>query len=202
MSFTFLHIPHTGGRVLKNFLRSSNIIHNTVHNAKDIKNRKYEDKLYFILRPTVDRVIAQCIHYSKNLKRIGIVNHMDMDILKLKDYNPDNPYDFIELPENKNVYCKFLLGRTDFSLPITDNDFEKVLNLFQIPNFIIWDLYSYPLNVYNLENLIGFSIKCKIFRQTLEDEHKLYASDVLFVDKIKELNIYDITLFDAINVLN
>lgn len=122
--FTFLHIPHTGGRVLKNFLFESNVKYTPVHNAKNIKEKGYKDIIYFILRPTIERVIAQCIHYSKNLKRIGIVNHMDMDELKLKGYDPDNPYHFIELPENQNVYCKFLLGRTDFAQSITDNIYK------------------------------------------------------------------------------
>jgi hypothetical protein len=115
----FFHVPHTGGRALGRFLwKNHSGKYKKLHNAKDIKAAKQElssddtiDK-YFILRDPVERAYKEFLHYSNNLTHIGIVNHLILSELRQRDpsFDHTNPAAYFALEENRNVYCKFLLG--------------------------------------------------------------------------------------------
>ncbi len=200
---TFLHVPHTGGRVLKRGLRFKKGI-NSVHNGTDIKNKSIHKIQYFILRPTVERIVGQVLHYSKNLKKMGQVNHLKMETLP-NGYDMDNPFHFIKLEVNCNVYCKFILNRIDFSLPITENDFEELCILFKKDSSLcynsevtitrIWDSYEFPANLPNLEKTLNCKLDMPVFIQTAKEQHADLLKNVKFVEEIKKLNPYDIRLY-------
>lgn len=194
-SILFLHVPHTGGRVLKRALMriGSDVI--SVHNDKDmVMLNKEEYQLYFILRPTVDRVIAQCLHYSRNLRTIGIVNYLRKSTLP-KNYDIDNPFDFIGLEKNRNLYCKFLLRYEDFDKPVTQEDYECVLGLFNNQGRLKpkWDVYKFPNELGTLEGMIGSNVECQSFNQTCDEG---WGNNESFVSEIKSLNKFDIKLYN------
>ena len=172
-----------------------------IHNPQEMINLKLSkpvEKKYFILRPTIERIVGQFVHYSRNLKNIGRVNHLVLDDLREESpgFNPDDPYQFIRLKSNQNVYCKFLLGRTDFNQPITNEDFEKVKAMFTSDNKPIWDLYSKPIEVLNLEKLLGIGIVPEAFRQSPEEEHNKLLNNKGLIEEIEKLNSFDIKLYE------
>jgi len=200
MKLLFLHVPHTGGRVLKRILSKlpKDIDYVSSHNGEhfgEINTTGYLQ--YFILRPTLDRVIGQCLHYSRNLNQIGIVNYLRVESLP-ENYNIDNPCHFVNLEENRNLYCKFLLNRENFKIPITDTDYVQVLALFKGDNPPIWDMYSYPNTLTNLEKLLKHKIECRKFVQTSKSRHDRLFSYRAFINEIKQCNKYDIMLYNEL----
>ena len=213
MNLIFLHIPHTAGRSIKRILFSEGFLMDSapikvqvVHNSEQMKKLKNDRgiiKKYFVLRPTVERLIGQTIHYSRNLKSIGQVNHLILNDLKKKfpHYDLDNPFQFINLPSNQNVYCKFLLGFTNFNKIVTDNDFEKVKAMFKSNNPPIWDYYTKPIKTPNLEKLLSITIEPICFQQSSKESLDNLFKNQLLVNEIEKLNTYDIKLYNYLKGL-
>ena len=136
MDILFIHIPHTGGRLLKTFIRRNK--HQTkihyVHSAQTINKFKRVHKQsfipYFVLRHPVNRCISEFVHYSKILNEYGMINHLFLSKIKEtnKDFDHLDPYSYFSIEETRNVMCKYLLLRTDFSQPITDDEFHQLVD--------------------------------------------------------------------------
>lgn len=133
MKVLILHVPHTSGRSLRRYLWTNRLLGDDlklVHNGKQIEPIVGIDWdiVYFILRDPILRLYKQYHHYSRNLQQIGRVNHLDMsEIIKTNpNYDLNSFEDFFQLEQNRNLYCKFLLLRTDFTEPITTTDWNKI----------------------------------------------------------------------------
>ena len=209
----YLHVPHTGGRVLQKYLQTSGYINTQIryiHGTRGIEriHRTGEKvSLYFILRNPIDRIIGEFLHYSKLLKETGRVAYLQLDkIIKVNpNFDPLNPYHYIQIESGHNMYCKYLLLKTDFSVPITDNDF---LLLRKKLSEIKFDYYDTPLTHPVLSDMIG--IDKDTFKKDLEeivvdslmipndDYKKSLLSDTKLIDQIKKCNSYDMKLFDLL----
>ena len=125
------------------------------------------------------------------LPRIGIVNHLKLSELKRNDSDFDhtNPFDYLDLEVNKNVYCKFLLFRTDFNIPISDEEYQKI----DLDDFH-YDLFSNLPELPTLSDLIGIKITLPTF---VTKEYKI-------PENIREFiimnNQYDIKLINQITL--
>lgn len=184
----FLHVPHTGGRCIGKYLWNNNLKYLKLHNADDIKNNKnIEGVKYFVLRDPVERSYREYIHYSRNLERIGQVNHLTLSNFKNLDYK--NPYDYLSLEVNRNVYCKFLLLREDFNIPITEKDYSNI-NV----NDYKFDMFSDLPYLPTLSDLISSNVN-------LDNKYK---SNIIFCEDIKNFiiknNEYDIRLFKSLSL--
>lgn len=123
----FLHVPHTGGRGLLSTLTSRIT---TVHNAVDIEKLTVEQRslpLYMVFRDPVHRALGEYYHYSMQFMRTGYVNHMNKTTMGNVDVSTIDKYFSLEV--NCNTMCKFILLRTDFSVPITEADYQTVLTV-------------------------------------------------------------------------
>jgi hypothetical protein len=226
-----LHIPHTGGRVLNGYLwRNPQILaYNSeddktqviiqyfkIHNANDIHKHKSinnDDNTkilkYFVLRDPIIRAYKEYAHYNRNLKNIGRVNHLELsDIQKRcqaegKEYHLDSLDDYFMLEVNRNVLCKFLLGRTDFSIPITDSDCQLCMNLLLNEKYI-YDLFdetmmmSYPkffemLQKYRQIDVHDIQRGLDTFK-TLVDKHPHVLPNVT-IEYLKVIHSYDIAIY-------
>ncbi|QKF93663.1 hypothetical protein QKU48_gp0205 [Fadolivirus algeromassiliense] len=207
--FIFLHVPHTAGRVLKNYLWTNRKKVINVHNDKDmklIKNKALQK--YFILRNPIERIIGECVHYSTNLKNIGIVNYLSMDDILIRNpyFNPENISEYIKLEATKNLYCKFLLNRDNFWEPITANDFDKITKILEKGEFI-YDKYTNPMDYEKLSQLIGIdrkeinkvtmeiTTKSQIINKTNINIKKELLNNTNLIKEIELMNEYDIKLF-------
>jgi len=185
----FLHVPHTGGRMIGRFMWSHNLNYVKLHNNNDISlylddDNDYKNGIekYFVVRDPIERAYKEFLHYSRNLDRIGMVNHLSISDFTNLDHN--NPYDYLGMEVNKNVYCKFLLMREDFSVPVTDQEFNKMdLDDFK------YDLFEDIPTLPTLSGLINMNI----------DVPKLTKTDVEIPQNVKTFieknNEYDIMLF-------
>lgn len=116
------------------------IHYSKIHNAIDIQKIKDNKRKmvinYFILRDPILRSYKEYQHYNRNLKNIGRVNHLELAAIQKqwklegREYSLDSIHDYFSLEVNRNVMCKFLLGRIDFSRPITDAEYQQCLSLF------------------------------------------------------------------------
>lgn len=154
----FYHIPHTGGRGLGRFLWPIKIQYLKIHNDKDFIDAHKGDppnNKYFILRDPIDRSYKEFLHYSSRLKQINTVGHLNIeDILKKNPlFNHFLPNDYFSLENNRNLMCKFLLEREDFSIPISKNDYDMI----NISNFT-FDLFTDLPNLPNLRKILDVEI--------------------------------------------
>ena len=140
----FLHVPHTGGRGLGRFLWTKEIPYLKIHNNIDFINAHKKDKSkpenkYFILREPIERGYKEFLHYSTRLDSVEMVNHLNIkDILKKNpNFDHHNPRHYFSLEVNRNVLCKFLLEREDFSIPICQQEYDSI-NI----NSFIFDLFT------------------------------------------------------------
>ena len=195
MSRIFLHIPHTSGRVLKEFIEKNRMKIEYVHNfygLKAIRNKEY-DTIYTIIRNPLDRAISEYLHYSRLLMNQGYVNHLALVKIRRERpfFNPAVPQDYFDLEENKNVMCKFLLRKTDFTKPVDNDDFKNVTTLINSGN-IKYDTYSkinYKLPVFS--KIIDWNVDTlKVAMDELLSNYKETSSVVK-----KQLS-YDFKLFD------
>lgn len=213
MNLIYLHIPHTAGRSIRRILFNTGFFKEDadpkvhfVHNPTDMAKLPSEltstnPIKYFVLRPTVDRIVGQYAHYSRNLKTVGQVNHLILNDLlaEYPDFDPDDPYQFINLSSNRNIYCKFLLGRVDLDEQLVDKDFEEIKEMFKGPNKPIWDTYSMPIQIPNLEKVLNIVIVPPAFRQTAISTIDKYLNNDKLIEEIKKLNRYDIMLYEFLN---
>lgn len=168
----FLHVPHTSGRGIGRFLwnhqKDHKIDYKKIHNAKDfetifsnINNLEINNIIkYFVVRDPIERSYKEFIHYSKNLGKIGIVNHLKLSEIKKNNpkFDHTDPFDYLDLEVNKNVYCKFLLFRTDFTIPITEEDYLKIdINKFY------YDLFTDLPELSTLSKLIDMNVNLPTF---------------------------------------
>lgn len=192
----YLHIPHTCGRSIKRSFFIKDELKNIVwiHNSSQITQmkRNNDEILYFVLRNPIERVIGEFKHYSRNLKSIGIVNHLDLNNILEKNptFNMESILDYCSLEVNRNVCCKFLLLRKDFNIPITENDYSAILN----SNFK-FDVYSFPLKLPVLSSLLGFEISPHIVVNNV-DKNDISKNKI---EMIKKLNEYDLCLYNYLN---
>lgn len=200
--FVFLHIPHTSGRLLRKYMwykgyltGKENIRCHIVHNSDQMVD--HDLPKYFILRDPVERIIAEYIHYSQRLVNIGTVNHLDLTNIhkSYPKFDPANIQDYISLEETRNLYCKFLLGRKDFTIPISDTDFELLLK-----KPFIYDLYEKPMNYPKLEEFLNkkmdiFMIE-KIYRHPLTMDKEKRNELTCHSESIQACNEYDIKLYE------
>lgn len=217
----FFHVPHTGGRALGRYLWSNHSgQYKKLHNSEDIREctaavesgvEKTETIIkYFILRDPIERGYKEFLHYSNNLTQIGQVNHLNLENLKQTNPNFDHtdPVAYFSLEVNRNVYCKFLLERTDFSQPVTDRDLHIILNKF-LPSSstttdksdqefyydLFTDLQTGSMPV--LEKILGTTITLPTPRQLHNkqpNEERVKVPDDIR-KTIVERNIYDVQLF-------
>ena len=193
----YLHIPHTCGRSVKRALFVKDEIKKItwVHNSsqiQNISNLEEEKILYLVLRNPIERIIGEFKHYSRNLLSIGIVNHLELShILKNnKKFDAKNIIDYCSLEVNRNVCCKFLLLRCDFNVPVSESDYDILLN-----TEFKFDVYSFPLKLPILSDLLGFEIAPHV---VVDNVNK---NDVSEQEKVKiiKLNEYDIRLYNYLN---
>lgn len=215
-----LHVPHTSGRYIKKHLRTNkyllptaNIKITIIHNPVDIiKFKKLNEwnniTKYFVLRDPIERVIGQYKHYSRNLKGIGIVNHLTLsDIIKTHPtYDVNNIKDYLSLERNRNLYCKFLLGRENFNIPIGIDDYNQVINTVNnTNNDIFYDIFEKPMKLTKLHNYINFTgeeldINIQniiINRMKLPNDPNITESIIKYISK---LNSFDLKLYKHLNM--
>lgn len=202
--FVFLHIPHTSGRLLRKYMwykgyltGNGSIRCHIVHNSEQMVDNDLPR--YFILRDPVERIIAEYIHYSRRLLDIGVVNYLDLANIH-QDYpkfDPSNIQDYISLEETRNLYCKFLLGRKDFGIAISDTDFELLSK-----GAFIYDVYQKPMNYSSLQEFlhekIDVSIVEKIYRYPLTLNKEERAELACHSESIRACNEYDIKLYELL----
>lgn len=193
----YLHVPHTCGRSIKRSLFNKDELKKItwIHNSDQIQNTNVtnNDILYCVLRNPIERVIGEFKHYSRNLKSIGVVNHLDLNHLLKQNNNFDvnNILDYCSLEVNRNVCCKFILLRTDFNIPINEKEFNTLLNC----NFK-FDVYSFPLKLPILSSLLGFEIEPHVIVNNI-DKSEITIEEL---DTIRSLNHYDVRLYNIKNI--
>ena len=201
----FLHVPHTGGRVLiSEFkkIKEEDPHLNVVwpHQPRDfhaVKRDCVGVQQYFILRPTIDRLLGQFIHYTKRLQLVGIANHLRIGSLP-KGFQLDNPRHFFMIEENRNLYCKFLLNRKDFSKPVTFTDFKRVLAFFNSEQSPIWDVYTFPNKFTQLETFLERTVNCQKFNQSSGEKREGLKNNKDLIRLIELLNKHDIVLYEKL----
>ena len=132
---------------------------------------------------------------------MGMVNHLNLYDLKHDNpaFNPTNILDYISLEVNRNVLCKFLLLRTDFNKPITNEEYDAIIEMFQGSNKPVYDIYKYPLNTLPvLSKLVGVDITPLGFRTNCKKDDILVKN--VICNKIKQLNKYDFDLFNYLSI--
>lgn len=180
MNIVHLHIPHTGGRCLGRYafkcyqqLKDKNITYTRLHNARNIADYLHvidsttdNTVFYFVLRDTTERLYKEFLHYSSRLQTVGMVNHLDLSDIQKRypDFNVTSFSDYCRLEVNRNAYCKFLLLRTDFNIPITDTDYQQVLDLLKRGNFK-YDVFDKPLVLHEFANLLD--VETAVLQDTL-----------------------------------
>jgi hypothetical protein len=210
-SLIYLHIPHTAGRVIRRFLWQNDLLkdiqhtHNGEQTAEILSKSSNWDKAtkYFVKRPVVERMIGQFLHYGARLANTGRVN--DLYLNKIKENQPDfdanDPVQFVSLEENRNHYCKFILGFTDFSKPMADADFERVLAM---KSTLHWDEFQTPAKVPVFEKLLNQKIDLTtVNHPSMTFMHQTEKRNVLLADKelaalIEKNNLYDNKLFNSL----
>ena len=215
-AFIFLHIPHTSGRCLRNVLKNleRNGIFRSLHNEKFISKYndawgKHKQMMYFILREPIGRTIGEFTHYSNHIKKFGWVNHLNKDIVSEVKDDTDlaDPFEYVKLENNKNLYCKFILLREDFSEPVSKADYEKVLEILE-QGLCFYDIFSSRLT--NLESILErpINMKMKMTNDKKEGTKGIYESDVKIksslmgneelISLIQEENKFDLMLFEIL----
>lgn len=194
-----MHIPHTGGRALNHWLRREKIPNTRVHNADQMKslcdnaaaNAQYPI-FYFILRHPVERGYREWMHYSRNLDALGRVNHLDRSSLAEQGCDYHKPEDYFQLEVNRNVYCKFLLHRTDFEQPITRSDFEQIKELENVK----FDWFSSLPNLPVLDEILNHTHPVDLDTIKTNDK-RLESIDIpgAVKDVIEKWNEWDMRLF-------
>lgn len=191
----YLHVPHTCGRSIRRalFIKDELKKIGWVHNSSQIKDLKTENisTKYFVLRDPIERIIGEFKHYSKNLKSIGIVNHLNLNNLLRENekFDTTSILDYCSLEVNRNVYCKFLLLRDDFNVPISEKDFDSII---QNNNFK-FDVYSFPLKLPVLSSLLGFEINPHVIVNNSNKNDTINK-----IDAIKKLKEYDLRLYNCL----
>lgn len=187
--FNYLHIPHTGGRVLRATLHQHLISYNYIHNPTQMLENydcKYPD--YFVLREPVERCLAEYTHYSRNLKNISYVNYLSIHDFNTQDISIETYY---SIEKTCNLTCKFLLHRTDFNIPVTETEFNQILQ-----QNLIYDTFSKSIQYTNLFKLIN-DISLDINRNRSQHVYQLSPlqlseSQLSF---LKTKNNYDLKLY-------
>lgn len=190
----FLHIPHTGGRGLGRFLWCKEIPHLKIHNGNDflnahinVKKDKIPDYKYFILRDPIERGYKEFLHYSSRLDVVDTVNHLNIsDILKKNpNFNHKEPKDYFGLEINRNLLCKFLLEKEDFSIPLTEKEYCSI----NINNFI-FDFFTDLPNLPNLRKILNTDIIVPNIGNSQQKEVPLEIKKI-----IEQYNNFDLMLF-------
>ena len=197
MKIIYLHVPHTCGRMIKRDLWNKKLLKNIicVHNQNDIINcysTESYDLIYFVLREPLDRIIGEYKHYSKALMNDMKINHLEPQDVKNIDLN--NILEYCSLETNKNVYCKFLLLKKNFNVPINDIDYKNIIKLVE-ENRVKYDKYTFPLeNLPVLSNIVSQNIlPVSIFPNVKKCDISL---DKYICDRLKYMNNYDFMLYD------
>jgi len=209
VSIIFVHIPHTSGRVLKEFINKNNKGISYVHNynaLNKVRNVEY-DTVYTIVRNPLERAISEYVHYSRLLMNQGWVNHLSIRTITRKSpfFNPAVPEHYFDLEENKNVMCKFILRKSDFTQPIEDTDFENVLILLGSGK-IRYDIYNKTDHrLCAFAELIGWEVdtlkdemdKLRAnFKETSSVVKQQWLANQNLCEFIKGENQYDYRLFE------
>lgn len=200
----FLHVPHTGGRSLNRALWRAGKSLTRLHNPEQIEEYLSSSRLssfpgkdplrYFILRSPLKRSKEEYLHYTRRLQEIGVVNHLDLAQIRKKrpKFNPER--DYYSLEENRNLYCKFILLRKDFSLPLTEEDFSQIEKLFQ-EGKLVYDLFDpQGTNHRNLRSLLNldFDLGSPSFSPSW--------SPTLLPKGLEEANLFDLRLYSLLSL--
>lgn len=212
MSIIFLHIPHTSGRVLKEFIGKNKLDIGYVHNfygLKAIRNKEY-DTIYTIIRNPLDRAISEYVHYSRLLMNQGWVNHLAIAKIRRTNpfFNPAVPKHYFGLEENKNVMCKFMLRKTDFTKPMNDDDYKNVISLINSGN-IKYDIYNKfnnelpifsKLIEWDTDKLIDSMNELRSnYKEMSSVVKKQWLNNESLCEFIKKENSYDFKLFNYLS---
>ena len=187
MSLMYIHVPHTCGRLLNRILQSKTKCYHRIHNEIDYTDKIF-DNTYIILRDPVERCIAEYTHYSNRYKQQNVkVNNMTIS---------DESYSSIEkYYENEctnNIACKMLIQKP-FNCPITDSDYNNILNMSYI-----YDIYTTNMKIPNLSilyNGISNDLYNKKYGQYITNNIKLTKTKNIS-QYIEIKNKYDIMLFN------
>lgn len=179
-----LHIPHTAIYPVLNIMSNELIEHLYVKSEKSRADAlAIEDrKVYFILRNPVERVMKEYVGA-----------HADDDV-SLKEY--------ITQETKRNVMSKFILCKHDFSEPITDEDYEKILDLLKRGQ-LFYDFFNSDKTKYkSLLELTG--VDMYDYKVTYEFERKKNTGDTErfrtydSVFKLTDMNYYDMELYKSL----
>lgn len=220
MKILHLHVPHTAGRCIRRFIANNCHGSRTVASSRDISNyhkslaldeNESTDITYWVLRNPIERVAAEYIHYSSTLKVLGEIGDLRLDILRRENpkFNLDIPSDYIQLERRRNVYCKFLLQREDFTLPISDSDYDHVVAMTKRDDIVV-DFFE-ALDFSNLSRISKQPIdRIQKYSSNYDADWKsnyrtkrmklLENSDLRKL--IGEQNQYDCKLYEELVILN
>lgn len=175
-----LNIPRTSMRPVHNVVSNQGIKNFAIMSPKDFHSAERaslnEDvHYYFIIRDPIERVMRE--YFMEERK------------CSLKEYFVDESL--------HNVTCKFILRSTD---PITDESFEKVLQLVNSEKFTYDIFHPEKTHFTNLKKLTGIDM----YEHHVTNEYKLHKSRRVFTPHeihfmLSELNKYDIKLFEILN---
>lgn len=177
-----LHIPRTAMRPVHNVVSNEGIHHFLVrspqdfHTVQKLTMNNEDVRYYFILRDPIERVMRE---YFKEDRKCSI-----------KEYFVDQSL--------HNVMCKFLLCSTD---PVTDESFKRVVDIVKSGK-VKYDVFYPEKTLYTtFKELTGIDM----YSHPVASEYKLTKQKSIFTPQemhfmIKELNEYDIKLFELLNV--
>lgn len=209
----YAHIPHTGGREIRRCLKNLHVTnkYRYVHNAENIKQYlRYHKKcspVYFILRNPSKRLVGEYCHYSELLSNVNYVNHLNLFKIrdKNKTFEPRDPLHYFDLEVNRNVMCKYVLKRTDFNIPINENDYNEIIKLY-IDGKLLYDTFnSTRLNLINLSKTLNVDLeqlnKQINKRDTIKyGKHDKYknelVSNIVLIEHLTKLNKYDYMVYN------
>lgn len=170
----FVHIPHTAGRAAKRYLWTHYPRrHLAIHTPEDISGLPPTSNTlnrYFVLRHPLQRIIAEYIHYSATLldPTGGRIGYLSLDGIRKHTpaFNPASLIDYVQLPLTNDLCCKLLLLRTDWSSPVTETEYQQLLQLIDAGK-IKYDNYVVPMQYTQLASLLA--IDTESFSKSIND---------------------------------
>lgn len=177
-----LHIPRTAMRPVYNVVSNENIHHFLVKTPRDFHTVQKQTlnnenaRFYFILRDPIERVMREYFSVNRNCS--------------INEYLVDESL--------HNVTCKFILCSSE---PITDEFFEKVVDIVKSDK-VKYDIFYPEKTLYtSFKELTGIDM----YSYPISNEYKLTKQKSIYTPHetdfmIKELNKYDMKLFELFNV--